>query len=340
MRFFRDLKAALATRHVGQVLVALALINAAILSVGAQSTAPHAQGAQSAAKKTSSAAWQTQKCGDGVTLRLSSLEPRQGSLQLAELWSASPLKQASATWNGNAIPFWKMPAPAQGPAAAKTATEKWRGLVGVDLELAAGAHDLAISGQTAAGENIACTASLDLKPGSFRVERLSVAPQFVQPNPEQLAQAQEDTKRIQAIYANPTAEKLWNGAFRLPLAGAPRGGNFGTRRVLNGQASSPHTGVDFPSPAGTPVYATQRGKVALADPLYFSGNTVIIDHGLGVFTFYGHLTSFSVKAGDIVQAGDEIGKVGATGRVTGPHLHWGLNVNHARVNATQLLKFK
>jgi murein DD-endopeptidase MepM/ murein hydrolase activator NlpD len=124
----------------------------------------------------------------------------------------------------------------------------------------------------------------------------------------------------------------------VPLDGVTTGGNFGRRRILNGQPGSPHTGVDFPSPTGTRVHAAQRGRVVLADSLYFPGNTVILDHGLGIYTLYGHLSAISVKVGDLVAPGTVLGKVGATGRVTGPHLHWGLTANNARVNALQIVK--
>jgi murein DD-endopeptidase MepM/ murein hydrolase activator NlpD len=129
---------------------------------------------------------------------------------------------------------------------------------------------------------------------------------------------------------------LWQGKFRIPLDGVTTGGNFGKRRVLNGTPSSPHTGVDMPALTGTPVHAAQRGRVVLAEELYFSGNTVLIDHGLGVYTLYGHFSETDAKPGDMVEAGTIIGKVGATGRVTGPHLHWGLTINRARVNALSL----
>jgi murein DD-endopeptidase MepM/ murein hydrolase activator NlpD len=96
--------------------------------------------------------------------------------------------------------------------------------------------------------------------------------------------------------------------------------------------------VDFPAPNGTPVHAAQSGRVVLAEELYFSGNTVIVDHGLGIYTFYGHFSETDVKLGDTVNAGTILGKVGATGRVTGPHLHWGLTVERARVNAVDIVK--
>ena len=109
-------------------------------------------------------------------------------------------------------------------------------------------------------------------------------------------------------------------------------------RILNGNPGSPHGGADFPAVTGTPVHAAQRGNVALAEELFFSGNTVVLDHGLGIYTFYGHLSEIDVKAGDALEAGAVLGKVGATGRVTGPHLHWGLTVERARVNPLLLVK--
>jgi murein DD-endopeptidase MepM/ murein hydrolase activator NlpD len=135
-----------------------------------------------------------------------------------------------------------------------------------------------------------------------------------------------------------TPERLWDGPFRVPLDGVTTGKNFGRRRILNGEPRSPHTGVDFPAVKGTPVHATQAGRVALAQELYFSGNTVVLDHGLGIYTFYGHLDSIAVQEGETVKAGELLGEVGATGRVTGPHLHWGLTVERARVNPLELVQ--
>jgi murein DD-endopeptidase MepM/ murein hydrolase activator NlpD len=131
---------------------------------------------------------------------------------------------------------------------------------------------------------------------------------------------------------------MWQGPFRVPLDGVKRGSNFGRRRILNGQPRSPHNGADFPAAAGTPVHAAQRGRVVLAEALFFSGNTVVIDHGLGMYTLYGHLKAIFVQTGEMVGAGGELGQVGATGRVTGPHLHWGLTVNQARVNPLEVVK--
>jgi murein DD-endopeptidase MepM/ murein hydrolase activator NlpD len=283
-------------------------------------------------RKTADLQWSRQVCAPGVELRISSKEPRQGSLQLVEVRSARRLVEIGGKWDGNALEFW-----AAGGGAEKELDVR-RALLGIDLELATGAHDFVASIKTADGEEISCTATLTVSAGQFAVEKLTVAPQFVEPNPEQLARADAERKRLREIFATGTAEKLWNGRFRVPITGATNGGNFGRRRVLNGEPSSPHTGVDFPAPAGTPIHAAQAGRVVLAEPLYFSGNTVILDHGLGVYTLYGHLSAFDVKAGDTVIAGDVIGRVGATGRVTGPHLHWGLTVNRARVNSLDIVR--
>lgn len=183
-----------------------------------------------------------------------------------------------------------------------------------------------------------CSATVEVKEGHFAAENLTVKKQFVEPDPEQLARAEAETKRLREIYDHVTPERLWDGKFRVPLDGEFKGTNFGRRRVLNGKPGSPHGGVDFPAPTGTPVHAAQSGRVVLAEELFFSGNTVIVDHGFGIYTFYCHFSEIDAKVGDTVEAGTVVGKVGATGRVTGPHLHWGLTVERARVNALDIVK--
>src|SRR5262249_28752592 len=118
---------------------------------------------------------------------------------------------------------------------------------------------------------------------------------------------------------------------------APANSAFGSRSVFNGQPRSPHPGADFLSPAGTPVKAANAGRIVLADDLYYTGGTVIIDHGLGVFSLFAHLSAIDVHDGDMVVAGQVLGNVGATGRVTGPHLHWSVRINGARVDPLSLL---
>jgi murein DD-endopeptidase MepM/ murein hydrolase activator NlpD len=213
-------------------------------------------------------------------------------------------------------------------------------LIGVDLEMPPGQYEWKISWSTADGQPHACGVTVTVRAGKFPIERLTVEKQFVQPDPEQQRRIEEDQKKMKAIYDTVTPEVLWKGKFSVPLKGVSTGRNFGSRRVLNGEARSPHAGVDLPALTGTPVYAAQSGKVVLAENLYYAGNTVVIDHGFGIYTMYAHLSEIGVHAGDAVEASAEIGKVGATGRVTGPHLHWGLTIDHARVNALQLVQLR
>jgi murein DD-endopeptidase MepM/ murein hydrolase activator NlpD len=273
-------------------------------------------------------------CGNGVQLRLSAPQAAQGTLLLAEIRSAKALGDVSGKWNDRDVPFWHEgeTAPAKGIGDVRKA------LLGVDLEKAAGKYEFSVAADLKSGEHASCVATVEIKAGHFATESLTVKKQFVEPDPEQEARAAEETKRLRAIYDTVTPERLWNGPFQMPLVGEFKGSNFGKRRVLNGHPGSPHSGVDFPAPTGTPVHAAQKGRVVLAEELYFSGNTVIVDHGLGIYTFYCHFSEIDAKVGDEVIAGTVIGKVGATGRVTGPHLHWGLQVQHTRVNALELLR--
>jgi len=267
------------------------------------------------------------KCPGGLALKLNSAFTGQGTLLLAEVIAVKSMPEVKAEWNGRAMELWPK----------GTSGKTLHGLIGVDLEKPAGKYEWKVIWAGKEGNPITCSALVTVRNGKFPTEKLTVEKQFVQPDPEQQKRAEEDQKKMRAIFDTVTAERLWDGAFHLPLKDATTGGNFGRRRVLNGQARSPHAGVDFPALKGTAVFAAQRGKVVLAEDLYYSGNTVVIDHGYGIYTLYAHLSEIEVKAGDAVESNAEIGKVGATGRVTGPHLHWGLTVQHARVNAMQIV---
>ena len=274
------------------------------------------------------------ECGNGVMLRLSAPEAAQGSLLLAEVNSVRPLNAVSGRWNDRDVVFWK------GAEGAKESPgeELRKALLGVDLEKPPGKYEFTVNVELSSGEHASCSALVEVRTGHFATENLTVKQEFVEPNPEQLARAEADTKKLREIYNHVTPERLWDGKFRVPLDGEVIGTNFGRRRVLNGHPGSPHGGVDFPSPTGTPVHASQSGRVVLAEELFFSGNTVVVDHGLGIYTFYCHFSEIDVPVGQAVKKGDILGKVGATGRVTGPHLHWGLSVERARVNALDIVK--
>jgi murein DD-endopeptidase MepM/ murein hydrolase activator NlpD len=295
-------------RRVGLALVIYAA-GTALLSPGAVAKEPSA-------------------CTAGTTLRLSAPEAGQGTLLLMELKSVTPLVEVQGEWGERMVPLWQ-----EGTDEARR-----RGLLGVDLEKAPGEYELKVTGQTPSGERISCNAMVPVKKGVFATEKLQVEKQFVEPSPEQIKRADEERQRLRDIFDRVTPERLWDGPFRIPLDGITTGSNFGKRRILNGNPGSPHGGMDLPGTTGTLVHAAQRGHVALAEELFFSGNTVVVDHGLGIYTLYAHLSEIDVKTGDALETGAVLGKVGATGRVTGPHLHWGLTVERARVNPLLLVK--
>lgn len=208
---------------------------------------------------------------------------------------------------------------------------KFGGLVGVDLDAKVGPRDLVL--ESTDGE-ARLVLPVKVLRGSFRVQKLSVDPKFVEVPPEEIERVKADGVRVSAAYRSAEAGRRWS-SFARPVPF--EGGNFGSRRVYNGKTQSFHAGLDMPAPAGTPVAAAADGRVALAGDLYFSGGTVLLDHGGGLFTQYMHLSRIDVKDGDVVTKGTVVGLAGATGRVTGPHLHWGARWNGARVNPAALL---
>lgn len=275
------------------------------------------------------------RCSGEMELRLTAPQASQGSLILAEIRSRRALRDVTGKWGERSVYFWKVN---QTPTVRRGSNvERRQGLLGVDLENAPGTYELSVAATMDDGEQAGCTARLVVTAGKFATENLRVEKQFVEPNEQQADRAMADQQKLRQLFDHVTPERLWQGPFRFPLNDIKRGTNFGKRRVLNGQPRSPHTGADFPAPTGTPVHATQSGRVVLAEELYFSGNTVILDHGLGIYSLYGHLSSIDVAVADSVKVGTVLGKVGATGRVTGPHLHWGVTVNKARVDPVRLV---
>jgi murein DD-endopeptidase MepM/ murein hydrolase activator NlpD len=275
------------------------------------------------------------RCGPGASLSVTSATAGQGSLLLAELSTDAPLESVHARWGTEEIPFWQQ-AP---PASAASKTQHWRTLVAIDLDKPVGDYPVDVGTKPAADAPRTCELTVHVIAGKFATENLHVDNKFVAPDAEQLARAKSEQQKLREIYATVSPQKLWQGRFRIPLDGVTKGANFGRRRVLNGQPGSPHGGVDLPAATGTPVHASQTGRVVLAEPLFFAGNTVIVDHGLGIYTLYCHLSEIDAEVGDKIAVGAILGKVGATGRVTGPHLHWGLSVDRSRVNALQIVTF-
>jgi len=139
------------------------------------------------------------------------------------------------------------------------------------------------------------------------------------------------------VFAASAPEPLWTENFRAPVKAAPTD-SFGTRRMFNGKLASIHKGMDFRATTGTPVKAANGGVVVLARPLYYEGGCVVIDHGLGIYTISMHLSRIDIKEGQRVATGDQLGLSGATGRVTGPHLHWAVRWQGAYLDPAKLLR--
>lgn len=212
----------------------------------------------------------------------------------------------------------------------------WQVLVGIDLDATAGTYPVTIdagAGQSAVHK----TYSLVVSPKKFATRKLSVDENFVNPPASQQERIARESARLAELWQHSTPARLWHGPFVRPV---PQEANsaFGTRSIFNGQPRSAHSGADFLSPAGTPIKSPNAGQVVLAEDLYYSGNTVVIDHGLGLYSLFAHLSAIEVKAGVAVETGDVVGKVGATGRVTGPHLHWMVRTGGARVDPLAVLE--
>lgn len=214
--------------------------------------------------------------------------------------------------------------------------DAWRGLIGIDLDISPGTYPIAVVVDQVGQLPIATTRELVVVTKRFPVRQLRVPARFVNPPENAIERIRDEAHRLHAIFETVTRLRHWHRSFQVP-ARAPTSGSFGIRSVFNGQARSPHSGVDFRSKAGTPVAAPATGVVMAAESLYFTGNTLVIDHGLGLYSLLAHLSKFAVQAGDRVQRGQIVGFVGATGRVTGPHLHWSVRLNGARVDPLSLI---
>lgn len=261
-------------------------------------------------------------CGDEPRVTLSAAEPVQGGVVLVEVSAAAAEDALTASWAGRDVRFWR-----------EQPEQPLRALVGIDLDHPTGPTALVLMRRGAPP----CRVTVAVRAGSFPVEQLKVSRRFVELSPRDLARVRKEARRLRALYRRATPERLWRGAFAPPLLATPPSDNFGRKRILNDEPRSPHSGVDFAADPGTPVLAAQRGRVVLSAPLFFSGRTVILDHGLGLFSSYAHLRELGVKEGELVERGAWLGGVGATGRVTGPHLHWAMRLNEARVNPLDVL---
>lgn len=257
-----------------------------------------------------------------------------GSPVLFQVKSPYRLESLRGSWIGHNFSF-------RFNAMSKT----WYALAGIALETAPGSYPLELTGDKLStkktDKNVTFARNFTVGRGEYPKIKvnLSVESKFTEPSPEQRQQIEEG-RQIKKDYLNRvTLDPQWAGQFIAP-ASAEISDVFASQRIFNGKTSSPHLGLDFRAPSGTPVKAMNDGTVLLARPLFFEGNFVVIDHGQGLLTLYLHLSEFKVKEGDQVKRGQVIGLSGGTGRATGPHLHAAVRWQGMYLDPAQLIKLR
>jgi len=210
-------------------------------------------------------------------------------------------------------------------------------VVGIDLDVKPGPAVWRLAILEPGREPRRLSGRLTIQRRDFPVQRLTLPTGMVDLDPETERRAVSEGERLRTLYRTITPERLWRGRFVRPVAGTDAPSGFGSRRIINGQPRSTHSGGDYTAERGTPVVAVNNGRVALVADFFFPGRLVALDHGLGLYTLYFHLDTVSVTDGDLVERGHRLGMVGATGRATGPHLHFGVQLSGSRIDPAALL---
>lgn len=249
--------------------------------------------------------------------------PRQGDVAVVFVAGAQGARQVEGSLGGRALAFFPY-------------GEGWAALAGIDLEARPGKTPWRIGVVDAGGPGRQLRGSATIRVRRFPVQRLTLPGHMVDLDPETARRAESETARLRTLYETATPERLWRGRFTRPVGTEGKGEGFGSRRIINGQPRMPHSGLDFSAERGTPVVAANRGRVALVADFFFPGLLVVLDHGLGLYTLYMHLDRVDVAEGAPVERGEPIGAVGASGRATGPHLHFAAQVRQARVDPAAL----
>ncbi len=252
-----------------------------------------------------------------VTLRPGPLYP--GDVVRVTVQAPSDVSSIVATWQNREVPL------------LRSADGVWDALIGIDIADEAGPRTLSLKALRADGSATDATHQFVVDHRALRTRRINVNPRFVTPPAAALARIKEERELLDALFGTTTPDRHWTSDAVRPVEGVAVSG-FGVRTIMNGQPGGPHNGLDLAAPTGTPIYAPAAGVVAYARDLYYTGNTVILDHGQGLYSTMAHMSAMDVREGATVEKGTLLGKVGATGRVTGPHLHWGVRLHGARVD--------
>lgn len=261
---------------------------------------------------------------DGAGERLSGT---QGQILVVKIVEIDRMAEVSGMFLGRTIPFFPDPRPDE-PVG-------YVGLLGLDLQEKPGPHTLFVGVKTE-GHVRSVRVRVHVRQGTFPVQHLTLPREKVDLDEASVARWKAEQQQVKDALATDSSRTLWESAFLEPVQGV-RTGVFGSVRVMNGQPRNPHDGIDIAAPLGTEVRASSEAVVRLTVDHLLSGKGIYLDHGLGLYTMYFHLSEVLVAEGETVKAGQTVGKVGATGRASGPHLHWGAKLNGARVDPEALL---
>ncbi len=243
------------------------------------------------------------------TVRYQPLRIVNGSPVIFRVTTPGPATNLSGNWLGHELAF-----------SFNAHTKTWFALAGASVEAKPGSYSLQLHAQTPGGKDISFEKKVAVGHRRYPRVLVKVPQRYTAPSPEEQAEIAQDKKTKEEVFQSSSPEREWRGIFEAPVE-AQISDVFGVQRVFNGSVQSTHQGLDFRVSAGTPVHAVNRGRVILASPLFMEGNCVVIDHGQGLLTLYLHLSKFSVKDGETVEKGQQVGLSGGTGRATGPHLH-------------------
>ena len=265
----------------------------------------------------------------GPVIRLAYRALQPGEPLLVFLDADRSVRSAAVSFLGDTAELRPAPgAPAGGRVFA---------FLGIDVQAKPGTHVLTVKVSRAGGAVETVRRDLAVADRAFPSTKLTLDPNYVTPPASRQARIKREAELVALATSVVTPAWLGDGPFAVPHD-APSWSNFGQRRLNNNVLASLHTGLDLRVPFGEPIRAANAGRVVLASDLYLGGKTVIIDHGLGVFSSYGHMSELKVKRGDAVAKGQTIGLCGTTGRSTGPHLHWSVKVRGARVDPEAMLR--
>lgn len=285
----------------------------------------------------------------GVRLSVPDETVTEGGVFKVGVESVHPVRELSGQFKGKRIRFY--PLEENGDQGAR----RFEALVGLEFGAEPGPTEftakvcveLADTGTSAVDiqtpqkpqapfECVEAKLDLSVKKGKFPSETLQVPPRSVEPTAKDLVEIKRDNHLLGKIYSESAEKKFWDPPIALPVESEITS-VYGSNRVYNGKLANAHLGTDFRAPTGTPIHAPITGRVVVARWLFFTGYTVILDHGYDFFTIYGHLSRLKTREGRVLKKGGLLGLSGATGRASGPHLHWGMKLHGSKVDPMVML---